>query len=396
MKWLLLILLTLLLGLILGPLIQNIPGTVLLVFEQSSVQFRLWVGLLLVVSALLFFVFIYHVLIKLLSSAGRIQRWSGSRRFSKARQKTIKGMIALSEGHWATAEKLLSSAASNTDTALINYLAAAQAAEAQNAHERRDQYLRLAHLAEPSAEVAVGLTQAQLQYRHGQMEEALATLTHLQHLTPKHGPILLLLSKVYQKLGEWQRVVNLLPDLQKTKAIPDPELAQLTIEVWQGYMSHHATTHGAEGLQNVWNSMPKKLRQVDAIEYRYYDLLIKNNASLEAVKGLSQRLKKDGAEQFLTLFGVLDLPDLSQHLKFVEKLGDKFNHSYVWALTAGKLALKLEIWGQAKNYFDQALKEKPSAEARQLLAIALDALGMHDQAYLEFKQTWPEQYTKKN
>ena len=396
MKWLLLILLTLLLGLILGPLIQNIPGTVLLVFKQSSVQFRLWVGLMLVVSAILLCVFIYHLTIKLLTSAGRIQRWSGSRRFTKARQKTIQGMIALSEGHWAAAEKLLSSAASNTDTALINYLAAAQAAEAQNAHERRDQYLRLAHLAEPSAEVAVGLTQAQLQYRHGQIEEALATLTHLQHLTPKHGPILLLLSKVYQKLGEWQRVVDLLPELEKTKAIPAAELAQLTVATWQGYMAQHATTHGVEGIQSVWNNMPKKVRQLDAIEYSYYVLLIQNNASLEAVKGLTQRLKKDGAEQFLALYSALDLPDLSQQLKFVEKLGDKFNHSYVWAVTAGKLALKLQIWGQAKNYFDQAIKEKPTTEARQLLAMALDALGMHDQAYLEFKHTWPEQYTKNN
>lgn len=390
MKWLLLILLTLLLGLILGPLIQSIPGTVLLVFEQSSVQFRLWVGLMIFVTAILLCVFTYHLLFKLLGSAGKIQRWTGSRRFTKARQKTIHGMIALSEGHWAKAEKLLSAAASNTDTSLINYLAAAQAAEAQNAHERRDQYLRLAHLAEPSAEVAVGLTQAQLQYRHGQIEEALATLTHLQHLAPKHGPVLLLLSKVYQKLSEWQRVIDLLPELEKSKAIPAAELGQLTVDVWQGYMSHHATTHGAEGIQTIWNTMPKKVRQLDSIEYLYYDLLITNNASLEAAKGLTQRLKKDSAESFLSLYGTLDLPDLSQQLKFVEKLGDKFNYSYVWAITAGKLALKLQIWGQAKNYFDQAIKEKPTVEARKLLAIALDALGMHDQAYLEFKQTWPE------
>ncbi len=394
MRWLLLILLTLILGFILGPMIQSLPGSVLIVFEESSVQFRLWVGLVILLSATLLLVFLYHLIIKLLGSAGRLQRWSGTRRFTKARQKTIRGMIALAEGHWAHAEKLLSDAASNTDTALINYLAAAQAAEAQNAHERRDQYLRLAHIAEPSAEVAVGLTQAQLQYRHNQIEEALATLTHLQRLAPKHGPVILLLSKLYQKIGEWQRVIDLLPDLQKSKAMPEQDYNQMVIQIWQGYLTHQASTHGVEGIQTVWNMMPKKIRQLDAVQYLYFDLLINNNASLEAVKGLMQRIKKDNAGQFLHLFGSLDMPDLTQQLNFIEKLGDKFNHSYDWSMAAGKLALKCQIWGQAKNYLEQALKLKPSDEGRKLLALAMDALGMQDQAYQQFKDSWPAQYPR--
>ena len=394
MRRLILIILTLILGLILGPLIQKLPGTLVVIFESYSLQFRLWQGLVMLGLAVLIFVFLYHLVARLAGSAGRLQRWTGNRNFNKARQKTIQGMIALSEGHWAKAEKLLSDAASKTDTSLINYLAAAQAAEAQNAHERRDQYLRLAHLAEPTAEIAVGLTQSQLQLRHGQIEEALASLSHLQRLSPKHGPILHMLSKVYSKLEEWQHVINLLPDLKKSKALSDEKLQQLTITAWRGLLNQQATSHGAEGVQTVWNDLPRKLRQNSKLELQFYSLLIKTGANLEAAKALSQRLKKDDAEPFLELYGIVDSGDLGQQLKLVEKLGEKFNHSYMWYLTAGKLALRCKIWGQAKNYLEQADSLKSSQETKQLLAMTLDALGMSDEAYQQMKQSWPEEYLK--
>lgn len=394
MRRLILIILTLVLGLVLGPLIQTIPGTLVLIFEQYSLQFRLWQGLVMLGLAVLIFAFVYHLIVRLVNTAGRFQRWSGNRNFNKARQKTIQGMIALSEGRWAKAEKLLSESASKTDTALINYLAAAQAAEAQHAHERRDQYLRLAHLAEPSAEIAVGLTQSQLQLRHGQIEEALAGLSHLQRLSPKHGPILRLLAKVYGKLGEWQRVIDLLPELKKSGAIVDDEREQLTVTAWRELLNQQATSHGAEGVQTIWNTIPRKLQHNQKIERQFYSLLIKTGANLEAAKGLSQRIKKVPEEPLLELYGIVDSGDSAQQLKLVESLGEKFNHSYQWYLTAGKLALRCHIWGQAKNYLQQADNLKSSPEAKQLLAVALDAMGMNEEAYQQMKQSWPEEYQK--
>ena len=62
-------------------------------------------------------------------------------------------MIALAEADWKNAEKLLSSGAAESDTPLMNFLAAAKAAQAQKADARRDNYLRQAHLAEPDAEI---------------------------------------------------------------------------------------------------------------------------------------------------------------------------------------------------------------------------------------------------
>ena len=92
----------------------------------------------------------------------------------------------------------------------------------------------------------------------------------------------------------------------------------------------------------------------------------------------------------MELYGCLELDDLTPQLKLVEKLGDKFSHSYVWLFTAGKLALRCKIWGQAKKYLEQAVQLKSSSEARQLLAMALDALDMKDEAYQQLKGGWQD------
>jgi HemY protein len=301
-------------------------------------------------------------------------------------------MIALSEGHWLKAEKLLTQSVKDTDTSLINYLAAAQAAQAQNADDRRDNYLRLAHIAEPGAEVAVGLTQAQLQLSNGQLEEALASLTHLQQIAPKHAHVLKLLSQVYKRLGEWGQILAIIPALRKASALTDTDLTELERSAWLGQLEKQTELGAAEGLQSLWASMPKKQRQDDVIAYSYLKGLILVGASVEAEKPLTQRIKKDNSEPFLALYGSLVTDHGGQQLQFVEKLADKFNQSYIWALTAGRLSLREKIWGKAKVYLEQAMALNPTDEAKTLLAIAMDRLGEQQQAYQQMKSGWPAEY----
>ena len=91
----------------------------------------------------------------------------------------------MSEGRFEQAEKILLKQVSHSDTELLNYLMAARSAQQQGAYDRRDEYLRLAHKAMPSADIAIGITQAELQLSHNQYEQALATLNHLSSIAPK-------------------------------------------------------------------------------------------------------------------------------------------------------------------------------------------------------------------
>jgi len=352
-----------------------IPGFVVIALGDYTLQTRLWQAVVVVIILLLFFILAYHLLARLWNSAGRFKNWSGGRRWKKSRQQTINGMIALAEGDWIKAEKRLTSAVLESDTPLINYLAAAQAAQAQRADARRDNYLRLAHLAEPNAEIAIGLTQAQLQLNHGQHEQALATLTHLQNLAPKHGHVLLLLQKLYRQLGDWQRFLDLTPHLKKIATLPKTDLDNYQRLAWQNLLIRDAAKGGIEAIHTLWMKIPKNLCKDAVILSCYAELLINHGAHLEAEKLLRTNISKRGDEELLYLYGKVKSDDPSRQLAFVEGLHKKFTGSSIWLLTLGRLSLANQLWGKAKSYLLQSIELMPRPESYQELAVALEALG---------------------
>lgn len=384
LRWTLLT--TLAVGLLVGPLIKDIPGFVVIAIGNYTVQTRLWQVIAMVVILMLLFVLFYHSFARLWSSAGRLRNWTGGRRWTKARQRTIRGMIALSEGHWQKAEKLLTTSVSDSDTQLINYLAAAQAAQAQKANTRRDNYLRQAHLAEPNAEIAIGLTQAQLQLNHGQYEQALATLTHLKKLAPKHDHVLLLLQKLYRQLGDWQRFIELVPLLKKSTSLAAPDLERFQIYAWKNLMIRAAARGGIESLQSQWMKIAKPFQRLPDMLYHYSELLLQHGAHLEAEKVLNVNIRKLKDERLLYLYGKVVTENLDKQLSFVEGLNKSFTGNAIWLLTLGRICRHKSLWGKAKSYFEQSLALKPSAETYQELGFVFEALGETDTAIKFYRE----------
>jgi len=373
LRWVVLI--TIALGLLVGPLIKDIPGFVVFALGDYTVQTRLWQAVVVLIILLLFFILVYHLIARVWNSAGRFRSWSGGRRWKKSRQKTINGMIALAEGHWQKAEKWLTTAVPDSDMQLVNYLAAAQAAQAQKADARRDNYLRQAHLAEPNAEIAIGLTQAQLQLNHGQYEQALATLTHLQNLAPKHDHVLWLLQHLYRRLGDWQRFIDLGPQLKKSSSISAADLEKFQLTAWKNLLIKDAAQGGIEAIHSLWANIPKQQSKQNDMICCYSELLIQHGAHLEAEKILRTNISKQGNERLLYLYGKVLADDPGKQLTFIEGLSKKFSGNSVWLLTLGRICLNKKLWGKAKAYFEQSLALVASPETYQELARAYEALG---------------------
>jgi len=371
---------TIAIGLLLGPLIKDIPGFVVVALGNHTVQTRLWQVVVVLIILLLFFMLLYHLLARVWNSAGRFRTWSGGRRWKKSRQKTINGMIALAEGDWKKAEKWLTTAVPDSDMQLVNYLAAAQAAQAQKADARRDNYLRQAHLAEPNAEIAIGLTQAQLQLNHGQYEQALATLTHLKNLAPQHDHVLWLLQHIYRRLGDWQRFLEMAPQLKKSSSISAADLEKYQLEAWKHLLIRDAARGGIEGIHSLWTTIPKNYcKQVELISC-YTELLIQHGAHLEAEKILRTGINKLGDERLLYLYGKVLADDPGKQLIFIEGLSKKFTGNSIWLLTLGRICLNKKLWGKAKAYFEQSLQLATRPETYQELARAYEALGETESA----------------
>jgi len=383
-RWI--IILAIVLGLILGPLIKDVPGFIIIALGNYTLQTRLWQLIVVAIVSQLLLMLLYHLFSRLWRSAGNIKNWSGGRSGKKSRQNTTNGMIALAEGNWKRAEKLLIKGINNTDTPLINYLGAARAAQAQRSDARRDTYLRQAHNVEPNAEVAIGLTQATLQLNHGQYEQALASLTHLQQLAPKHEYVLFLLQKLYRQLGDWQRFIDLSADLQKSSVISQKDLESFQLIAWQNILDDLANNSGIESLHDSWLKLPKSFhKNIDLIS-TYTGHLIQLEGSLEAEKILRKSISKYNNNQHIMLYGLLKTHELSHQLAFVESLLKKQGDNSTVHLSIGRICLNMELWGKAKAALEKSVALSPEPESYKELARAFEALGDKDSASDCFKQ----------
>ncbi|MCW8982612.1 MAG: heme biosynthesis protein HemY, partial [Gammaproteobacteria bacterium] len=183
----------------------------------------------LIISTLLFSLFYLSIrtLSRTLKLPLYLARWQQRRRRERIRHATHQGLIALTEGRWKQAERFLGRYASGSEAPLLNYLGAARAAQKLGSSVRRDRYLAAAAKSMPDAELAVGLTQAEVQLSNQQTEQALATLRHLHSIAPKHEHVLYLLKKIYLQLKSWDDLVELLPALRQHKVFEVEALDEL-------------------------------------------------------------------------------------------------------------------------------------------------------------------------
>ncbi|GAA4360069.1 heme biosynthesis protein HemY [Kangiella marina] len=373
LKWV--ILLALFGGLVLGPLISNVPGSTYILLDQTAIEFKnnFALGLLLLS---LFGLWVLWILVRYLLKTSNITvGWFGDRNLRKARQQTIDGMIALAEGHWKTAEDLLIKGAKFRDTKLINYLAAARAAQEQDDDKSRDQYLQAAAKAQPDAHIAIGLTQAQLQIQHRQFEQALATLTHLREMSPHHPYLLKLLHQLYTRLFEWGQVLELLPKLRKYRVYSPERLDDLEVIAWAELLSVKAQREGLPAVNDQWLKLPKNVRKRPQTQLAYAEILAKHHQYDQLELHIKDSMKHQWQEPLAKLYGHIQSEEPSRTLATAESWL-KIKPGNTTLLTAlGKLSLRAQLWGKAKNYLEQSIAQKPTAEAHYYLGQAYRELG---------------------
>ncbi len=352
------------------------PGYVLIGYGDWSVETTLVV---LVLGVLLL-----YLVVRLLGGMRRVPRelldWERRRKARRARDALNRGLIELAEGQWSNAERRLVRHAATSDNALITYLAAARAAQQQGAHERRDHYLRLAHESTPEADVAVGLSQAELQIAHGQMEQALATLRHLRAIAPRHAYVLKMLMRLYQRVQDWQALRELLPELVRRKVITEQEADQLTVSVHSALMQQATAKADVEQLRRVWGWLPKRFQQDQELLLAYAQQLHQLDATQEAEVLIRGSLKHAWNQRLVYLYGQLQGGDVGQRLADAEMWLREHEKDPVLLLTLGRLCLANQLWGKARSYLEASVHITPTVETYQARGTLLEQLEDADKA----------------
>ena len=344
-----------------GLLLRSDPGYVLLSYSNWTMEMSLWFAIV----ALLFSFLLLHWLIQFINFSSllpqRLQRWFSRRRMRKANQIRNSGLIALAEGNWKVAEKNLVSTVKYSKSPLINYLAAAMAAQGAGDYAKRDEYLQLAHAAKPSASLAIGLTQAQLQILQKQQEQAVASLKHLHEIDPQHPYVLKMLQKLLKEVCDWHGIKELLPELRKNKILSADEFATLELQTYK-HLLHAASNKDKGTVDAVWNNLSRHLRNDAQLIEVYANYLVKNYYHVEAEKILHAAIKNHWQDNLVYLYGKLAGADIKYQFATAEKWLKYHKNDATLFLTLGRLAIANKLWGKARSYLEMSLALKPSAE----------------------------------
>ncbi|HHQ4562128.1 heme biosynthesis HemY N-terminal domain-containing protein [Aeromonas veronii] len=367
-------------GLIFGPQASGNKGYVLIALGNYTIESS-------VTSAVILAVLFYGALLIVEWLLGRVfglrrktLGWYGSRRRRKANQQTVAATLAMAEGHYSQAEKLLIKGASNSDTPLLNYLSAAKAAQARGDDARRDQYLQKAQEENPKAELALTLTQTQLQIEQGQYDTALAMLESVYALNPRHPMVLDQLRQVHLARQDWSALCDLIPSLHKVGKLTPKQEEDLLQQAWSGRLQQAAGS--LETLKAVWQDLPRKLRLEPELLACYGDLLRQLGADGEAATLWQEALRKQPMPQLLARLPKLKLDSYHPLLALLQKQQGQPEVDTALAqlyLLAGQL-------DDAQKLLEQEVERAPSAAAYHALGQLMDKRRLTNKANEYYRQ----------
>ncbi|MCX0440068.1 heme biosynthesis HemY N-terminal domain-containing protein [Aeromonas veronii] len=367
-------------GLIFGPQASGNKGYVLIALGNYTIESS-------VTSAVILAVLFYGALLIVEWLLGRVfglrrktLGWYGSRRRRKANQQTVAATLAMAEGHYSQAEKLMIKGASNSDTPLLNYLSAAKAAQARGDDARRDQYLQKAQEENPKAELALTLTQTQLQIEQGQYDTALAMLESVYALNPRHPMVLDQLRQVHLARQDWSALCDLIPALHKVGRLTPKQEEDLLQQAWSGRLRQAAGS--LETLKAVWQDLPRKLRLEPDLLACYGDLLRQLGADGEAATLWQEALRKQPMPQLLARLPKLKLDSYQPLLTLLQKQQGQPEVDTALAqlyLLAGQL-------DDAQKLLEQEVERAPSAAAYHALGQLMDKRRLTNKANEYYRQ----------
>ena len=346
-------------------------GYVIVGIGQWSVETSFLVTAIVLVLAFVLLYFTVRLIVTAVRLPKILQQRSYEQRSKRSQEALLAGLIESAEGNFETAEKHLIRHAANSGVPLINYLTAARAAQSRGALEQRDEYLKLAQESMPEAELAIGLTKAELQLSNQQFEEALESLTQLDKIAPSHAAVLRLMHQAYASVADWQGLSLIIPKLQSNKVLMEAEIKLLETETFSSLIKQQSETRDAVALRNLWLEIPEHIRKTSGILQLYCAAMIEAGAEAEVEPLVRQAIGKEWSETLLVLYGCIHMPDTPDQLAKAEVWLKSHPNDAILLRVLGKLSVRANQLDKAKTYLQASLAAEPSVEAYQLMGDVL-------------------------
>ncbi|MET0377981.1 MAG: heme biosynthesis HemY N-terminal domain-containing protein [Spongiibacteraceae bacterium] len=373
------VLATLLVAAALAAAISNDSGYVLIAFGNYTLETTVWIGLLLVLVILV----LMYVLAMLLHRGKRYgsawSRWQQDRSSHRGRRQTLKGLMAFHEGQYARARHLLDRSAEASDQPLLNHLMAARASSALGDREQTQLYLHRAERSGSRHLLAFSLTQAELLLAQEQYDDAWETLQRVRKQARRNPVLLRLLKDTCVARQDWSELLRVLPDLRRYRVLAEGEIETLETRAAVNLLGTRENA-SADTLRTRWAQLPKSAQRQPGAIAAYAQALFTVGAADNAEQLLRAFMKRDWNETLADLYGRIDSSDPARQLATAESWLSEHPHDATLLRALGRLSLRNQLWGKARDYFDTSLRIDNHPETCAELGRLLAHLGQHERS----------------
>lgn len=368
-------------------------GYLLITIGGKSLETSVWFAVLTLISFVVVLWFVWQLLKGSVRVVRRLAEFFNPGGSERAQKRTASGLIDFIEGNWEQAHTKLLRAAPKMDVPLINYLAAARSAWELGRKTESLEILQKTLIKVPGSELAVALTQARMELQDQHYEEALQSLLKVKTVAPQNPVMLDLLRQVYLARADWEGIERILDRLRSLKICKPEELRELELKVHSHYLREagkaarlQAQRERLSLMQSAWGRVPGKWQKDAALVQVFAEQLAECAEDQEAELQLRKLLSREWHPEMIPLYGRLRGADLRAQMRILENWREQYPQDAQLLLALGRLSLRNQLWGKARDCFRESLRLMPSAETSAELARLLDAMGEEAQSYQAYQQ----------
>ncbi len=284
-------------------------------------------------------------------------------RHKQARVRMTGGLLALHEGRWTRAEKLLAQAAEDPAMRLPARLGAAQAAQARGDAAAFDQHLQAA--GGEDADSATALARADALLTAGRAQDAIAMLDVAAQKSPLSPRALLLRTRALIASRRAGEAYGTLGALKSAQSLSPNEHAVLETELAAQSLRE---SDDANALADCWDRLLAPLRASSEVVAAYTQRAVELRMEDAAAAAIDNALKNRWSEALVLQFGRIPpgrIAATQPNARLLTAEGWLRGHSDSPALAValGRLYREQHQWGKAEDSLHRAIAQGAGADA---------------------------------
>ena len=311
----------------------------------------------------------------------RVREFRKRRDAARARENFNDALINFFEGRFGRAEKAAAAALKAGESPALSAVLAARAAHGMRAFSARDDYLARAASPDPDENSMRLIAQVEMLLDERRYHDALDVL---RQLPEKHTAALRLELRAQQMAKNWDRVLALIPQLEKRKVFERPVVAQLRRQAIIESLKHKALD--IKSLREYWDRLPEEEKSESRIAAAATSCFVELGGCDDARRIIEQSVERVWDQGLIALYSECLGSDVRQRHERAEKWLELHRKDAVLLLTLGRLCAHQGLWGKARSYLDASLSIESTHSAHLELARLLEREGRVEQAAAHYQK----------